>query len=90
MFTVTIQDTENKNEQDKIISLSYTITGVYETFDNVVNDTEVFTEPKDSLELTEKAVIIGQALKDNITNIVTALKTASEVGDLGQMKVIVL
>ena len=90
MFTIIIEDTENKDQNNKVSSLYFIITASYENHSVNLDHTETFNPPKDSITIQEKNEIIGTFFKNNLNTLVNNLKSEANVSDLGQMKVIIM
>lgn len=97
MFKIEITAEENKNEQDKIVSLFIELKGIYNkivegeeiTYTSIKTKTEEFEVPKDTLDLSEKSQLTGNYLKEQLQPIITDLKTQSNDTSLGKMHIIV-
>ena len=85
---ITVSVTENKNTDNKIVSLGVSLQGSYETgsgpVTSTVNETYTFTEPKDEVTVSEKRKIVAEVLKNNVNSIISNIKTQTGLDNLGE------
>jgi hypothetical protein len=89
---ITVSVTENKNTDNKIVSLDISLQGSYETesgpVTSTVNETYTFTEPKDEVTISEKRKIVAEVLKNNVNNIISDIRTQTGLDNLGETIVV--
>jgi hypothetical protein len=89
---ITVSVTENKNTNNKIVSLDISLQGSYETesglVTSTVNETYTFTEPKNEVTISEKRKIVSEVLKNNVNNIISDIKTQTGLDNLGETIII--
>jgi len=85
---ITVSVTENKNTDNKIISLDISLQGSYETesgpVTSTVDETYTFTEPKDEVTVSEKRKIVSEVLKNNVNGVISNIKSQTGLDNLGE------
>jgi hypothetical protein len=85
---IIVSVTENKNTDNKIVSLDISLQGSYETESGPVTstatETYTFTEPKNEVTVSEKRKIVTEILKNKINNIISDIRTQTGLDNLGE------
>jgi hypothetical protein len=89
---IIVSVTENKNTDNKIISLDISLQGSYETesgsVTSTINETYTFAEPKDEVTVSEKRKIVSEVLKNNVNTVISDIKSRTGLDNLGETIII--
>jgi hypothetical protein len=85
---ITVSITEDRDTDDKIVSLGVSLQGSYETesgpVTSTINETYTFTEPKDEVTVSEKYKIVAEILKNTVNSIISSIKTQTGLDNPGE------